>query len=518
MDKLDKQPAQQPRFEPADRRVLKLHPRDTVAVALTALRAGSTVRLKDNELVIREDIPAAHKVALRSISAGQQIIKYGSPIGTAKSAVQAGSWVHSHNLESSLEGVGQYRYNPTPAKPRVGGSSSCSPTFMGFRRPDGRAGVRNDLWILPTVGCANGLAGTMAARLRNELPPGIDGVRVLGHPYGCSQSGEDHLRTQRMLAAMAVHPNAGAVLVLSLGCEDNSLAKLRPVIERLQSPLDLRRIHFLEAQKEADEIEAGVRALRALASFASAWKREPLPLSELAVGMKCGGSDAFSGISANPLVGIIADRLYYCGAATVLTEVPEMFGAEQHLLDRCADHEVFGMASGMLIRFRQVFIDHGQPIYQNPSVGNREGGITTLEEKSLGCVQKGGSQPVVDVLNYGQRLRKPGLSLAEGPGNDLIAVSVLAATGVQMILFTTGRGTPLGSPVPVLKIASNSELAARKPRWIDFDAGDLIGGASPAEEADRLLRLVVDVASGRQTRNEENGYHDFLPFKDGTTQ
>jgi altronate hydrolase len=241
-------------------------------------------------------------------------------------------------------------------------------------------------------------------------------------------------------------------------------------------------------------------------------------LSELAVGMKCGGSDAFSGISANPLLGIIADRLYRCGASAVLTEVPEMFGAEQHLLNRCTDYEVFDRASRMLNRFRQAFIDHGQPIYDNPSAGNREGGITTLEEKSLGCVQKGGSQPVVDVLSYGQRLRKRGLSLAEGPGNDLIAVSVLAATGVQMILFTTGRGTPLGSPVPVVKISSNSELAARKPRWIDFDAGNLLGGASPAEEADRLLRLVVDVASGRQTRNEENGYHEFLPFKDGTTK
>ena len=518
MEKLDKPPTQTTRVESADRRVLKLHPRDTVAVALTALEAGGTVRIEDAELVIAEDIPVAHKVALRRISPGRQIIKYGSPIGTAKSAVEAGSWVHSHNLASSLEGAGQFRYNPSASTPRGGGSSSGPPTFLGFKRPDGTVGIRNELWILPTVGCVNGLAATMASRLRSELPPGIDGVRVLSHPYGCSQTGEDHRRTQRMLAAMAVHPNAGAVLVLSLGCEDNSIAEFRPIVESRQSPVDPRRIRFLEAQKEVDEIEAGMRTLRSLASFASAWKREPVPLSELAVGMKCGGSDAFSGISANPLVGIVSDRLYDCGAATVLTEVPEMFGAEQHLLDRCADYEVFTQASGMLRRFRQVFIDHGQPIYENPSVGNREGGITTLEEKSLGCVQKGGSQPVMDVLNYGQRLRRRGLSLAEGPGNDLIAVSVLAATGVQMILFTTGRGTPLGAPVPVIKIASNSDLAARKPRWIDFDAGALIAGASPVEEANRLLRLVVEVASGRQTRNEANGYHDFLPFKDGTTQ
>ncbi|UCF99238.1 MAG: UxaA family hydrolase, partial [Spirochaetaceae bacterium] len=253
-------------------------------------------------------------------------------------------------------------------------------------------------------------------------------------------------------------------------------------------------------------------------AYASGFKRAPISMSELAVGMKCGGSDAFSGISANPLVGAIADRLHTCDAATVLTEVPEMFGAEQHLLERCSDRQVFQQAEVMLNRFRRMFIDHNQPIHDNPSAGNREGGITTLEEKSLGCVQKGGNQPVVDVLGYGQQIRKKGLSLADGPGNDLVSVSVLAATGVQMILFTTGRGTPLGSPVPVIKIASNSALATHKSHWIDFDAGALIQGASLAEETEHLWRLVVDVASGRLTRNEENGYHDFLPFKYGTTQ
>ena len=498
--------------------IAQLHPRDTVAVALTALKAGNSVRLENEVLRIRQDIPAAHKVALRPIRAGEAVVKYGSPIGIAISAIEPGDWVHSHNLESSLRGLGKYRYRPTAAESSVRGFPPCSGSFMGYERSDGRAGIRNELWILPTVGCANGLAGTMAARFRSELPPGIDGLRVLSHPYGCGQSGEDHRRTQRMLAAMAVHPNAGAVLVLSLGCEDNCIEEFRPVIEQLQPRLDSRRIRFLEAQKEAEEVEAGLDALRRLAGYASGFKRAPLPLSRLELGMKCGGSDAFSGISANPLVGAIADRLYTCGAATVLTEVPEMFGAEQHLLDRCCDREVFDRASAMLNGFRQMFIDHGQPIHENPSAGNREGGITTLEEKSLGCVQKGGSQPVVDVLNYGQQLRRPGLSLAEGPGNDLIAVSVLAATGVQMILFTTGRGTPLGSPVPVIKIASNSDLALRKPHWIDFNAGTLTEGASLQEEAVRLWQLVVEVASGRRTRSEENGYHEFLPFKDGTTQ
>ena len=498
--------------------ILRLHPLDTVAVALSALGAGDRVRLENNELVIRQDIPAAHKLAIRPIRAGEAVVKYGSPIGNAASVIEAGHWVHSHNLESGLRGVVKYRYNPATAEPSKTGSSPCPLTFMGYERSDGRVGIRNELWILPTVGCANGLAESTAARVRSDLPAGIDGVRVLSHPYGCGQAGEDQLRTRRMLAAMAVHANAGAVLVLSLGCEDNCIGELRPLIEQLQPHMDPRRIHFLEAQKETDEIEAAAEALRRLAGFACGCERTPVPLSRLAVGMKCGGSDAFSGISANPLVGEIADRLYDCGATTVLTEVPEMFGAEKPLLDRCSDREVFDRAAAVLNAFRQMFIDHGQPIYDNPSAGNREGGITTLEEKSLGCVRKGGSQPVVDVLSYGQLLRRRGLSLAEGPGNDLISVSVLAATGVQMILFTTGRGTPLGSPVPVIKIASNSDLAARKPHWIDFDAGALIEGASLPQQAGRLLQLLVEVASGRQTRNEKNGYHEFLPFKDGTTE
>ena len=498
--------------------ILQLHLRDTVAVALTALQAGCRIRLDDEELLIKQDIPPAHKVALRRIEAGEPVVKYGNPIGIAQSTIEAGCWVHSHNLRSGLQGTAKYRYNP----PRTNTSETVPPprslTFMGFERSDGRVGIRNDLWIIPTVGCINGPAHAMAERFRDHLPAGIDGIRVLSHPYGCGQSGEDHARTRRLLSAMAVHPNAGAVLVVSLGCEDNCLREFRPLVQELGPRLDPRRIQFLEAQHEEKEIEAGVQALKRLSVYASGFKRTPVPLSRLGLGMKCGGSDAFSGISANPLVGAIADRLYACGASTVLTEVPEMFGAEQHLLDRSCDQEVFDRASRMMNRFRQTFIDHGQPIYENPSVGNREGGITTLEEKSLGCVQKGGYQPVVDVLDYGQLLRKPGLSLAEGPGNDLVAVSVLAATGVQMILFTTGRGTPLGSPVPVIKIASNSDLAGRKPLWIDFNAGTLIEGACLPEEADRLWKLIIEVASGRQTRNEENGYHDFLPFKDGTTQ
>lgn len=497
-------------------RILQLHPRDDVAVAPAGVEAGTQVRVGASELTARERIRPAHKVALRRIEAGEAVYKYGSRIGIARATIKPGEWVHTHNLGSGLAGLGRYELGSTYARSASAKPEPCKGTFLGYPRPDGRVGIRNELWIVPTVGCANGMARTIAAAFGDRLPPSVEAIRVLSHPYGCSQSGKDHLRTQRMLAAMTAHPNAAGVLVLSLGCEDNGLPEFRPLVERMNP--DPQRCVFLKAQDEGKEVESGVEALHRLAAYAAEFTRQPALLSHLAVGMKCGGSDAFSGITANPLTGAIADRLYAHDAATVLTEVPEMFGAEQQLLDRCIDERVFSRATAMLDRFRRMFIDSGQPIYDNPSAGNREGGITTLEEKSLGCVQKGGMQPITDVLDYGQQVREPGLSLAEGPGNDLVSVSVLAATGVQMILFTTGRGTPLGSPVPVIKLASNSELAGRKPHWIDFDAGVLMRGASMEGESERLWQLIVQVAGGRRTRSESNGYHEFLPFKDGTTK
>jgi altronate hydrolase len=518
MSEQKNQPLPIPPEQPAEGAILKLDRRDNVAVALGGLRAGGVVRLQRGNLKLNQDIPAAHKVALRQIEAGEAVLKYGAPIGTASCPIRAGDWVHVHNLASGLEADFRLvrRERKAGRQPRRAPGSAGS--FAGYRRADGRAGVRNELWILPTVGCANGMAQALAARYRREMPAGVEDLKILAHPYGCSQAGEDLERTRRTLAAAAGHPNAGAVLVFGLGCEDNRLEELRALIGRMHPQGDPRRILFLEAQEEEEEIEAGLKALRRLGAYASGFRRTSIPLSELKLGMKCGGSDAFSGISANPLVGTVADRLYDAGGTTVLTEVPEMFGAEQRLLDRCPDRDVFRRSVDMLERFRRMFTDAGQPVYDNPSPGNRDGGITTLEEKSLGCIQKGGRQPVVDVLDYGQQARIPGLNLAEGPGNDLVSVSVLAAAGVQMILFTTGRGTPLGSIVPVIKIASTSALSRHKPHWIDFDAGGLLQGESLPAAGKRLWELVLEVASGRRTRNEVNGYYDFLPFKDGTTE
>ncbi len=506
--------------------LLKIHPRDTVAVALRDCPVGTTCSSEDGELNVRELIPRGHKIALVRIEQGEIVIKYGQPIGIASRKIERGDWVHTHNLQSALSGTLELSYNPPSSVPNTRPSARQSVlTFRGFERADGRVGIRNELWIVPTVGCVNSLAETLALRFREHLlrarrQGGIDDVVAMTHPYGCSQAGKDLERTRRMLAALVRHPNAGGVLVLGLGCEDNTLASFRELLgfpERGPERAP-RRVRFLSAQEQGDEIAAGLQALGSLRTYADQFERRAVPISKLRVGLKCGGSDAFSGLTANPLAGACVNRLVALGAGAVMTEVPEIFGAEQLLLNRCASTEIFDKGLDMINRFRRFFMDHGEPIDDNPSPGNREGGITTLEEKSLGCTQKGGSSQVVAVLDYGEEATAAGLSLAEGPGNDLVSVSVLAATGVQLTLFTTGRGTPLGSPVPVIKIASNSSLAEKKRHWIDFDAGTLLEGGSHREAADGLFDLIVQVASGARTANETGRYRHFLPFKTGITE
>lgn len=443
-----------------------------------------------------------HKVATADIAAGGDVIKYGQPIGVATADIAAGQPVHSHNLQTKLAGIESYSYKPVASELLT---VTDKRTFDGYRRANGEVGIRNELWIIPTVGCVNETADAIARK------SGRDDVFVWKHPYGCSQLGDDHATTHRILTALAQHPNAGGVLILGLGCENNTLDSFR-------AALNGERYRFLGAQETGDEITEGVRLLRELAEVAAKTRREPVPLSELRVGLKCGGSDAFSGITANPLVGAFSDVLVARGGTTVLTEVPEMFGAESLFLNRCADRDVFERCVAMLNGFKKYYLDHDQPVYENPSPGNKDGGITTLEEKSLGCTQKGGTAPVADVLEYGERLRRPGLNFLSGPGNDIVACTALAAAGAHLILFTTGRGTPLGGPVPTLKIATNSALAARKPHWIDFDAGRLFGGAAMDGLADELLAQVVEVASGRrQTRAEENGFREIAIFKSGVT-
>ena len=497
--------------------LLRIHETDNVAVALAPLQRGLVV----NGLTLADDVPQAHKVAIRPIRAGQGVIKYGYPIGIASRDIAPGQHVHSQNVESGLrENLADLKYNATPARQRSSESAAAGLTFSGFRRPDGKVGTRNEIWIVNTVGCVNHASQRIAEAASKELAARgstIEGVHAFPHPFGCSQLGDDLSYTQRVLAGLVHHPNAAAVLVLGLGCENNQMKLFLEQVGRV----DPGRVKYFNAQEVGDEVESGIEAINALADYAAQFRRTEVPIGELMLGMKCGGSDGFSGITANPLVGRVADRMCDAGATTLLTEVPEMFGAEQVLLDRAADENTFRATIKLVNEFRDYFRRYGQPIDENPSPGNKDGGITTLAEKSLGCVQKGGRAMVRQILDYG-RPATPGLgglALINAPGNDGVSSTAMTIAGAHLILFTTGRGTPMGFPAPTIKIATNSSLAQRKPQWIDFDAGLLTGGEVTIDQlADQLLDLVVDVASGRRrAKNEQHGYREIAIWKNGVT-
>ena len=492
---------------------VRIHPDDTVAIAVRALAAGERVTLEGAAVTVAEEVPAGHKLALVPHAAGAPVVKYGFPIGRATAAVAAGAWVHSHNLATGLGDLLEYRYAP-----RSGGevpSAAPVPTFDGYRRRDGRVGTRNELWVLNTVGCVNTAADRIARAAGERFAGAVDGVHAFAHPYGCSQLGDDLKHTQKVLAGLMRHPNAGGVLVLGLGCENNQMDALLA----MAGEVDRERIRFFNTQDVIDEMEHGTGAVAELVARMAEDRRTACPASELLLGHKCGGSDGFSGITANPLVGRIADRLTSHGGGVILTEVPEMFGAEQVLMDRAASEAVFRDVVAMVNDFKAYFIRHGQPIYENPSPGNKAGGLTTLEEKSLGAIQKGGRATVARVARYGEPVRGGGLTLLEAPGNDGVSSTAMVASGATVLLFTTGRGTPLGFPVPTVKIASNRDIASRKPHWIDFDAGRLLDGAATMDElADELFAYVLDVASGRtRTNNERHGYREIAIWKEGVT-
>ena len=439
-----------------------------------------------------------HKYALRDIKAGENIIKYGNPIGHATCDIKKGEHVHTHNVKTNLSDKLEYSYNPKFHDiPKV----DTDKTFLGYVREDGSVGIRNEVWIINTVGCVNKVAEKIAEKT---------GAFFFPHPFGCSQLGDDQSVTQKILAGLIKHPNAGGVLVLGLGCENNNI----PLFKSVLGDVNPNRVKFMVAQEHEDDVAEGVRLVEELKAYASTFKRTPVPISELKIGLKCGGSDGYSGITANPLVGRLSDKLISFGGSCVLSEVPEMFGAEHLLMERCESKEVFDKAVKLINNFKDYFIRHNQVVYENPSPGNKAGGITTLEEKSLGCVQKGGLSTVVDVLTYGDTLSKNGLSLLNGPGNDIVAITNLTAAGVHMILFTTGRGTPIGAPVPTVKIATNHSLAERKANWIDFDASSCLEGNLLTDE---FLDYLIEVASGKETRNEINGYREISIFKDGVT-
>jgi altronate hydrolase len=491
------------------RALLRLDLRDDVASALRPLVAGELVEVDGQALTVLEDVPYGHKIALRDLEAGAEVRKFGWPIGALTAPVRAGEHVHSHNLATQLAGVEGYCYHPWRAEPLAVGPER---RFLGYRRADGRVATRNEIWVLPTVGCVGRTAQKIAAIAHARHLGAVDGVHAFAHPFGCSQLGDDLAGTRGILAALACHPNAGGVLLVGLGCESNQLDLLLH-----QIPEELRgRVRTLRAQTSEDEVEEGVALVDALVATASLARRQEVPLSELVIGLKCGGSDGFSGLTANPLVGRMADRVVAAGGSAILSEIPEVFGAERLLMARARDRHVFDAVVGVVNDFKRYFLAHGEPVSENPSPGNIAGGITTLEEKSLGAVQKAGRAPLDDVLRYGERVRRKGLTLLEAPGNDAVSCTALAAAGATAILFTTGRGTPLGFPVPTVKIASNSELAARKKGWIDFDAGQVLtGGIDPAAEA--LLERIVAIASGEETAAERGGEREIAIWKRGVT-
>lgn len=488
---------------------IRIHKNDNVAVALKPLPEGKTYNVDGNQVTVIEEIPQGHKFALRDIEPGEDVIKYGFRIGTAKEAVEKGSWVHVQNVKTALGDLLEYSYNPTGSE-----LEKTEPAYFdGYKRKNGKVGVRNELWIIPTVGCVNSIASAMANQAQYLKKGTVEEIVAFPHPYGCSQMGDDQENTRQILADLINHPNAGGVLVLGLGCENSNIEEIKKHMDEI----DEERVKFLVCQESDDEMEDGLALLEELAQYAGRFKREKCDASHLIVGMKCGGSDGLSGITANPTVGAFSDILISKGGTTILTEVPEMFGAETLLMDRCANEELFHKTVDLINNFKNYFTSHNQTIYENPSPGNKKGGISTLEDKSLGCTQKSGSALVKGVLEYGEQVHEKGLNLLSAPGNDLVASTALAASGAHIVLFTTGRGTPFASPVPTVKISSNSRLHGKKTNWIDFNAGRLVEDTPMEELSMDLFQYVLEVASGRQVKAEEAGFHDMAIFKQGVT-
>ncbi len=488
---------------------IQIHPTDKVAVALQPLTAGSVVRIGEKTITLLQDIPRGHKFAVQDMEAGENVIKYSYPIGLTREPITAGAWVHTHNMQTALGELLTYQYD----KEEIVMKPTEERFFQGYRRADGKVGVRNEIWIIPTVGCVNNVAAAIERQAQKQIRGSIEAIAAFPHPYGCSQMGEDQDNTRQILADLINHPNAGGVLVLGLGCENSNIEELKKHI----GAYDENRVKFLVSQEAEDEIADSLALVEELIDYAGSARREPVSCCELIIGMKCGGSDGLSGITANPAVGAFSDLLISKGGTTILTEVPEMFGAETLLMNRCETEELFDQTVRLINDFKNYFTRHNQTIYENPSPGNKEGGISTLEDKSMGCTQKAGSAAVRGVLSYGEVVKERGLNLLGAPGNDLVASTALAASGAHIVLFTTGRGTPFASPVPTMKISSNTALAQKKNNWIDFDCGVLVDDTDLETLRDRLFDYVIAVASGEQVKSEAAGFHDMAIFKQGVT-
>lgn len=490
---------------------LKINSADNVAVAIEPLKQGESIVVDGAVVSIIEDIPAGHKVALKNFVEGENVIKYGYPIGHVLKDRPKGSWLNENHIKTNLAGLLEYTYAPHAVNLDI---PDRGLTFKGYRRKNGDVGVRNEIWIIPTVGCVNGIVTQLADKLREETKgKGVDAIVAFPHNYGCSQLGDDHENTKKILRNMVLHPNAGGVLVVGLGCENNQ----PDIFKEFVGEVDDSRIRYMVAQKCEDEISEGMKLLHGIYKEVKKDVRTDIPLSELRVGLKCGGSDGFSGITANPLLGLFSDFLIAQGGTSVLTEVPEMFGAETILMNRCADRKLFDQTVSLINNFKDYFLSHGEPVGENPSPGNKAGGISTLEEKALGCTQKCGKSLVRGVMDYGERLEVKGLSLLSAPGNDLVASTALAACGCHIVLFTTGRGTPFGTFVPTMKVSTNSTLAKQKPTWIDFNAGVIVEDEPMEKTLERFIDYVIRVASGETVNNEKKSYREIAIFKNGVT-
>jgi len=490
---------------------LKINAEDNVAVAIVTLQAGETITVNADEITLQNEIPAGHKFALKDFAEKDFIVKYGYAIGHARQAIAKGGLVNEKNIKTNLDGVLEYTYSPALEYPEI---PNRNLSFNGYRRKNGDVGIRNEIWVVPTVGCVNGTVNQLVDALKRETNgEGVDAIVGYPHNYGCSQLGADHESTREILRNIVKHPNAGGVLVVGLGCENNQLTAFRELL----GEFDADRIKFIETQKVSDEFEDGMTLLREIYEVASKDVRTEVSLSELRVGLKCGGSDGFSGITANPLLGVFSDFLVAQGGTSVLTEVPEMFGAETILMNRCETTGLFDKTVHLINDFKDYFIKNEQPIYENPSPGNKAGGISTLEEKSLGCTQKCGKSVVKDVLMYGETIKTKGLNLFSAPGNDLVAATALGSSGCQIVLFTTGRGTPFGSFVPTMKISTNSTLATNKPGWIDFNAGVILENKTIDETHEKFVDYIIKVANGELVNNEKKNYREIAIWKSGVT-
>ena len=490
---------------------IKINKEDDVVILLEDCLKGDTIKLDDKNITLLEDIPMGHKVAINDIPKGNNVLKYGYSIGKSTTNIKIGEWVHSHNMETGLDGILEYEFKENKLNQSKNNEEIF---FKGYVRENGDIGIRNEIWIINTVGCINKTCALLAKEGNKLINDKVDGIYYFEHTHGCSQLGDDLENTRKILSGLVNHPNAAGVLVLGLGCENNTLSSFKDILE----PINHNRVKLLNIQDVEDEIEEGKKLISELVEYASKFEREDVHISKLKIGLKCGGSDAFSGITANPLLGRLSDKIVSLGGTSIQTEVPEMFGAETILFNRALNKDIFDKSVNLINDFKKYFIRYDQVIYENPSPGNKKGGITTLEEKSLGCVQKGGKSIITDVLGYGEKSVKNGLNLLYGPGNDQVAVTVLVASGAHMVLFTTGRGTPFGGPVPTLKISTNTDLYNKKKHWIDFNAGDLIKTNDIKSIDKSFLNLILDTASGKYiAKNEENGYREISILKDGVT-